>query len=266
MVSSMMKITHIYSYSLSTGVNITEKLGKDDIVIFLTNFNGDYDVASSQNFNPLPAIRPRGLYNDADLNLVFIRGGIISTLEPSSDPVFAFVHKKPLGLQPEGVYRMVRPQNTIACIETVRFCVNSTGRCTQWLNLLSALSPPRIMDLSEGFQKDQVTELTVTGILISQLLPSTSVDKAILNRGASALQASKSLEPDGSQFNLDPEQWKLELNHWFSLGLAKFQLGLFTTIQAQPDLDVNVLENDFEEFPDLKYICGRVKFRSAQPR
>ncbi|KAF8246561.1 hypothetical protein K440DRAFT_644659 [Wilcoxina mikolae CBS 423.85] len=214
------------------------------------------------NLHPFPVIRPRGPYKDADLSLIFVRGDLIQALEPSSDPVFTFLINKSSLLSSDPAYGLVRPQGTIACIETAMFCTNS--RCTPWLEVLYGFNETHKAYLSEGLQKDKIFELQASGLLMSFLLAPTSMVYAVLNRDSSALQASKFLQLSGTQFKLYPEQWKFELNYWFSLGLAKFQLGFFTTIQAQSDLDVAELQNYFDEEPNLQKISGRVKFRSAQ--
>jgi hypothetical protein len=255
--------TGVYAYGPLTDINGDEIPGKNNTVLFATNATSTYSVVSQIYFHPFREIRPRGPYKYGDLNLINVRGDLIHTLEPSSDPVFTFLHNASSLLNSDPIYKFSRPQSTIACIEVAMYCVNSTGRCTEWFEVLSGFSDTRRAYLGEGLKKDEFKELTITGTLVNLLLDQTSIYYSILNRDGAALQASKLLKI-GTQYQLYPEQWKFELQYWFSVGLAQLQLNLFTTIQAQPDLDVKQLGNTFDELPILRLVCGRVKFHSSQ--
>jgi len=263
LIPPMLTTLSAYAYEPLTDINGTEIPGKNATVPFSINVAPTYSVVSEFYFHPFRVIRPRGPYKDGDLNLINVRGDLIQTLEPSSDPVFTFLHKNSTLHNPDPIYRFSRPQSTIACIEMAMFCTNSTGRCTEWLEVLYGLNDTHRAYLSEGLKKDEFKELKITGALVSFLLGQTSIYSSILNRDGAALQAAKSLIID-TQYQLYPEQWKFELQYWFSVGLAQLQLGLFTSIQAQPDLDVKLLGNIFDEIPILQRLCGRVKFHSAQ--
>jgi hypothetical protein len=60
---------------------------------------------------------------------------------------------------------------------------------------------------------------------------------------------------------LAPEQWKLELEYWFTMALARLQLAVFNTIEKAPGVNASQATNSWDE-NSLKIRCGSVKLYS----
>lgn len=98
--------------------------------------------------------------------------------------------------------------------------------------------------------------------LVGMAATSTPLPNSIQNRPAtSALQSVRYLA-DVIQFHLEPEQWKLELEYWFAVAMARMQLEIFNTIEKAPAIDESFMYNTWNG-TGLQRLCGRVKFHSS---
>lgn len=223
-----------------------------------------YQALDTGSGSPAAApIRPRGAFEKADTTLLHMRAPEIFTVEKSSDPFFLFdkvVERQLSVFQGRPNYALSKPLNTIACHEAATFC--SSDYCTGWLgltNTTSALSLPELQRLTGTTSPSDAESTGFATLLIAMILRQTSIYESISNRGQSALQASRALS-DSWQTRLQPEQWKTELSFWFSMGLARLQMGVYNTIQISPGLDTTRAVNLMDQYPALNKVCGKVKF------
>lgn len=267
--------------SSSTGSNPpyayfqTKKTGLNRTLSFSGNFSS-YQVATERvsregDYIALPPLRPRGAEEKADLVFVFLRGSSVYTLKPSSDPFFLFgkLQKDPVSGGAGTSYAMTRYLNTLACEEMVSYCSSITNHCTGRLGLhgtSSILTEDDFVRLTGHRDKEHAVKESFAFQIVSRIIESTSIFHAIQGRGASALQESRSLSPSGAQVHLHAEQWKIELNYWFSMGLAHLQLDIFGSIQMHPGMDTSVSTNLLDEMEQLRQLCGRINFHSEDHR
>lgn len=77
---------------------------------------------------------------------------------------------------------------------------------------------------------------------------------------SSVLQAAHYLYSD-TQAYLAPKQWKLELEYWFAMAVARLQLEIFNTNEKPPGVDESVTYNMWAG-TEMKGLCGKVMFHS----
>ncbi|KAH7394528.1 hypothetical protein BKA66DRAFT_567464 [Pyrenochaeta sp. MPI-SDFR-AT-0127] len=212
---------------------------------------------------PLP-IRPT--QPDHEPSVIFLRSNGVRFTSKSDDPWFS-VHTQVPGNSSNVVYHTDHFLNVIACKEAVRFCSDTSSTCSSWKGLISALKGADTMFSTLAGPKIQKNtsdyeEISAVYSLVALATRLTSIPDSIQNRPAtSALQAARYLETI-VQFHLEPEQWKIELEYWFAMSMARLQLGIFNTIEKPPGVNVSQAINQWEG-TSLKGLCGRVKFHSA---
>jgi hypothetical protein len=82
----------------------------------------------------------------------------------------------------------------------------------------------------------------------------------LLNRGASALQATRKLV-NGVQYMVSPEQWKVEAENWFRISLASLQMSPYRMVTT-PELDRSRVKK--VDIWSTVWACSAVKFRSSK--
>jgi hypothetical protein len=232
------------------------------------NVSGTFDLqAWHLNFEPekiIELLRPAK--NDHNPSLVFLRSNGVQFEEKHDDPWFS-VHTQTNFRNRSDlvVYETDHFLNVIACKESVRFCRSATT-CAPWTGLVSSLdavSPATIalagMDIRNG--TDDFEELQNIYSVVALSAYMTSIPNSIQGRPAtSALQSAWYLNGITQEY-LAPEQWKLELQYWFAMALARLQLEVFNTIEKPPSVDASQAINSWNG-NSLKSLCGRVKFHS----
>jgi hypothetical protein len=264
---------HYYSIErYETDQNITFSYRND-------NFTSAYDLRThtwlrnpKQEMRLVKSLNPKGTVND--VSVLFLRGSGILFNIMHDDPWFA-VHKKIVYHNDSGVdpsveyYQMDRFVNMIGCEERAQFCSHRTGRCTPWSGLLvtdltdaaSFLTLVAGPDYNKTHQaRERALEMYQTAVIIGQVLGHTAIPSSIQNRGHGALQATRFFT-DGLQFRLNSEQWKLELEYWFQMALARLQFEIFNTIEKPPGLDDKRAHNSWNQ-EEIKMFCGSIKFQS----
>jgi hypothetical protein len=88
--------------------------------------------------------------------------------------------------------------------------------------------------MGPNFEKDYYTTLDAIGIVAQPLMQVTTY-YALLNRGASDLQATGQLQ-SSMQYMISEEQWKVEAENWFRIGLASLQMAPYRMVST-PELD-----------------------------
>ena len=206
-----------------------------------------------------------------DVSLMLLRAPAIVFLDAQDDPWFTahdkLVFDNSTGDVKPGFtrYRQDHFLNVLACDERSQFCNHLTGQCSQWHGLLlefdDLVSPLGEPLLKEGM--DDFDDMVNSVVLVMGSIMTSYLTSSIQGRGQAALQAVKYLSM-GTQYHLDPEQWKVELRYWFQMALARLQLEIFNTIERPADVDPARSRNiwaDNDKF--LKVLCGFIKFRSA---
>lgn len=206
-----------------------------------------------------------------DVSLMLLRAPAVFYLDAQDDPWFIahdkLVFDNSTGDVKPGFtrYRQDYFLNVLACDERSQLCNQITGQCSQWHGLIlafddlvSPLGEPLLKEGMDGFDDMVWSVLLVMGSLMTSYLTDS-----IQGRGQAALQAAKYLSM-GTQYHLDPEQWKVELRYWFQMALARVQLEIFNTIERPVDVDPERNSNSWAGNDDvLKALCGCIKFRSA---
>lgn len=157
--------------------------------------------------------------------------------------------------------------NIISCKESLRFCSTLSNNCTSWSSLVNTNISRAWSDVATlvppGLQNGTSDYVDITNLyqFVSVVAMWTSIPDSIGDRPASsALQAARYLHHDVQAY-LAPEQWKLELEYWFAMALARLQLEIFNTIEKPPGVDESIAYNRWEG-TELKDLCGRIKFYS----
>ncbi|KAH8659284.1 hypothetical protein BGZ60DRAFT_121531 [Tricladium varicosporioides] len=253
-----------------------KETGKNAELIFKSNnqFSDDYKLVSFfLVYNPediaLP-IRPK-TFTSNEVTIILLQGLGVSFLQQQDDPWFS-VHTRieynnDTGtIQPNYVrYRMDNFLNVISCMEQFRFCSSITSRCTEFQGLTrgeTLKTADYVAFGLKGANATDETDLRRIIILLQLVMPETALHRSIQGRGGAAMQATRYLN-DGEQLQLATNQWKIELESWFRMSLARLQLEIFNTIERPQNVDqsraVNIWKTNYEP---LLTLCGRIKFRS----
>jgi hypothetical protein len=210
--------------------------------------------------------------NVSDTSLILLKSSGIMFAQEADDPWFSAHTRNArlnISLPSETTIGDLEPYyadrflNIIGCYEQAQFCSEITNRCSPWGGLYSVPLTNGLlgMDLPNP-DEQKILDVTNIAAIVQGTLPATSIPVSISRRHAgAALQAARFLA-ETTQGRLDPEQWKIELGYWFSIGLARLQLDIFDSIERPPHINEDLAYNTWEEF-NLTSLCGRVKFRSA---
>lgn len=207
-----------------------------------------------------------------DVTVLLLRGANVYFYDAQDDPWFS-AHREmkfdnSTGLIEPGYkrYTMDNFLNMVACDERIHFCNQITGQCTEWRGLLDGT------DYLVTTRGDQLVTLDMEGAVdmhVSMAVVTNSIDtsyiyNSIQGRGHAALQAIQYYNL-GTQYRLDPEQWKVELRYWFKMALARIQLAVFNTIEKSVHVDDAEWSRNLWADDDiiLKEFCGCIKFRSS---
>jgi hypothetical protein len=259
-------------YSFFKALNETEVLKFQ-----FQNFSTGYDlwgftIPMSVNYTWKPPLYPA--VNHSDSTFILLRGAGIEFTQQSDDPFFAvhtpMEYNNSTGVLPTGykAYRMDSFLNILVCYETVQFCSSITKQCSPWASIYKNEIDDQMQQtlmsssmLTETDPKDALDTIYAL-ILVVLNLESSFISNSIGQRpGDNVLQAARYLQ-HAKQTRLLPDQWKVELDFWFSVALANMQLSVFNTIQLPSSIDRSLLYNLWDGGP-LNRLCGRVKFQSA---
>ena len=163
-------------------------------------------------------------------------------------------------------YYMDHFVNVLACDEQIKYCSTLTGYCSDWNAITVVQSEELTMRLGGSLfhpQSEDFYSILATTTFIGSSVLLDTISYGISNRGAAALQVSRYTQ-ENWQTKIAPEQWKTELEYWFSTALARMQLEVFDTIEKPPGLNAEITENTWQTTNKvLLNLCGKVKFRSA---
>jgi hypothetical protein len=158
-------------------------------------------------------------------------------------------------------YAMGRQLNALLVQDMVEVCSKLTGYCSGWIGpgrFSDAMAAflPRLM--GPNFRSDFNTSIFALDIVALPLMAATT-NHAILYRGASALQATRTLQ-NARQYMISDGQWKIEAQNWFRISLALLQMAPQRMVYT-PELDRSRVEKlGFFAGP---WACSAVKFRSS---
>lgn len=255
----------IYSFGTDSGVNETTSYRNE-------SFTSTYDLQEftypgDTPFTAAKVLHPNSSTND--VSIMLLRSPGVEFIDAQNDPWFS-AHDEILWDNSSGQvklgykrYRMDHFLNVLVCDERYQFCNHMTGQCTPWRGLfhgfddqVSSLGEPVLKEDMDGY-----LGLYLSSVLVLGNLPLSFISNSIQGRGHAALQATKYFNK-GLQDRLDPEQWKVELRYWFQMALARMQLEVFNTIERPGDVDPDRTQNIWGK-DVTRYLCGNVKFRSA---
>lgn len=247
-----------YAFTVDdSGGNLTEFY--QDIVSW------DYRVSIVLSRNgsfTVPALEPHDL--SPQLVFITIHGGSVHFGTPSADPIFWAQQKVNITLGDTTMVRYVmgRAFNTIACQSMAMLCSNITGYCSNWQDPSQFFGSRFHLSKSLGHLANDTTARAAFHAAQTGWLSSTIYD-GLNYRGASALQATRHVQA-GRQYLISKEQWKLEVQNWFRIGLAIMQMSPQRMI-SNPELDRTRVSNVWNSSdPIVAAACGIVKSRSPQ--
>jgi hypothetical protein len=247
-----------YSFTVDEhGANVTQ--------FYQRGVPGDYQVSVVSVANgsfAVQALEPQNL--SPELTFITLRGRATMFLAPSADPFFYAQMENAITIENNTTvtYLMGRAINTIACQDMIMLCSNITGYCSDWLNPVQLYLSPVYQDKSLGQLWNDTEARSAFYVATTGWLQSTTY-YGVLNRGASALQANRYIQ-SGVQYLISKEQWKLEVENWFRIGLAIMQMKPHRMIST-PELDRSRVSNIMNKSePYNAAACTIVKSRSPK--
>jgi hypothetical protein len=192
---------------------------------------------------------------------------------PTDDPIFE-VTQEDNELSPvrDGTAFVARkPLAIIGCDEQVQFCSKDLKACGPWYGIQH---PDRngtfhYEYLTDGSRsssevKDEYKDLYAVISVVDTFLMQSTIDRSIAFReGNVALQAARTMVQGHTVGQLSPEQWKIEVHHWFSAAMAKLQHQFFDTIERRSDIDSSRMENTWRNAGLQDALCGTVRYHSS---
>ncbi|KAH7333114.1 hypothetical protein BKA65DRAFT_479680 [Rhexocercosporidium sp. MPI-PUGE-AT-0058] len=211
--------------------------------------------------------------NNNELSIFYMQDMGILFIEPEKDPWFSanIANEFPQLTKPGDPvftrYSADRWLNIVLCHEQYRFCSTITENCTDFRGLISRNKSSNQEDynalLGSGTKPKVTTgsDWAFSIILFEEFMQKTPLAFSIAGSSDLALQANRLLN-DGHQSKLSDRQWILEFEFWFTMALARLQLGIFNTIERPLGLDDTRTFNFFavEGREAIYNLCGRIKF------
>jgi hypothetical protein len=243
------------------GSNLTQTYRRNSIGI-------EYDVLTSSVANG--SFLHSGLKSKQlgpEVTIIAIRGQTVTFPAPSDDALFYAQVESTISMTNGNLnrtitsYAMGRQLNALLVQDMVEVCSKLTGYCSGWIGpgrFSDAMAAflPRLM--GPNFRSDFNTSIFALDIVALPLMAATT-NHAILYRGASALQATRTLQ-NARQYMISDGQWKIEAQNWFRISLALLQMAPQRMVYT-PELDRSRVEKlGFFAGP---WACSAVKFRSS---
>jgi hypothetical protein len=228
-------------------------------------------ASNSAKITVTELLRPK--LDDHSVSLILLRSNGIEYPQTFDDPWFSvhtpLYYDNSSGTVPTGWVRYQTDNflNILSCQESTRFCSTLSNNCTPWSPILNtdivkawsdvaALVPP-------GLRNGTLDYIDIASLyqFVSVAMAWTSIYSSIGDRPASSALQAVRYHHGGIQAYLEPEQWKVELEYWFAMALARLQLEIFNTIEKPPGVDKSTAYNQWEG-TELKSMCGKIKFYS----
>jgi hypothetical protein len=183
--------------------------------------------------------------DDADITLIFMAPNAIKYYAANSDPFFSANFKTSAGqLNGNDVSYYMADQyvSIMGCTDQYQYCHPSNpSRCTPLTDYATAWAS--IYDPTLNL--NDIQQLVASRLALASR--SLSIHHGIGGRGASALRAQDTVS-DRNQLEIRPNQWQLEVEGWFDVGLAKLQRYI-VEYATGPEF---VPEGTYVEKPSLK--------------
>jgi hypothetical protein len=160
---------------------------------------------------------------EADVTLMFLAPNSIKYFEANDDPFFgANVRRNAGSVAGDDVIYYVSDNNVnvLGCTDQYQYChPEDPKKCTKLTDYANAWVS--IYDDKLGL--NDIQQMVASRIaLISR---GFSIHHGIGGRGASALRAQDTVS-EKQQLEIKRDQWQIEVNSWFDVGLAKLQRGM----------------------------------------
>ena len=246
-----------YAYTKNVdGTNMTQAYRRGD--------RGEYEVSVvsvSDGSYAANALRPLQLF--PEFTVVTLRGRGMTFSTPSNDPFFYAQNEQMVTINNHTMrnYVMSRALNSIVCQDMVMICSNITDYCSNWTNPVYPYSNTPYQDKIMGRFSNDTDARAAFKVVASSSMFST-VYYGVNNRGASALQASRHVS-SGNQYLLSKDQWKIEVENWFRISMARLQIAPFRIIST-PKLDTQRVRNIMNMTNRKSAACSIIKFHFPQ--
>ncbi|RPB04883.1 hypothetical protein L873DRAFT_1786053 [Choiromyces venosus 120613-1] len=215
--------------------------------------------------------------DDAHVCVIALNSGNSLTHKPADDPMFS-AHRAPPWNIPtvwEGdIFLPDYPVTFTGYIDQFEFCNVMSKNCTGLLSAGSFIPDPEGWGLK--WQTSAGVEVAVNfdsvrgpsdpvgakmALILSHWFSLATIDKIILNRGSSAIE--NRMASPGLRFFSVKEPWKLEVETWFGVSLAKLQMSPLELVLGMPWED-GKMEGLQQVLPRewIRDLCDMVKLRS----
>ncbi|KPI39496.1 uncharacterized protein AB675_5103 [Cyphellophora attinorum] len=217
---------------------------------------------SSAGWNPIDELAR----TDADISLIFLAPNSIQFYKPNTDPMFAATTKFDAGSTAsiDGTYYTSDNWvNIMACTDQYQYChpnsnpADNKDQCTPLTDYATAWTS--IYD--PKLNLNDVQQLVASRIALNSR--ALSIHHGISGRGASALRATEYVS-ERAQLEIKPNQWQVEVNSWFDVGLARLQRSI-VEYATGPDFlpEGTYLQRPGSTDVISKAMCGSQMVRSA---
>ncbi|KAF1969458.1 hypothetical protein BU23DRAFT_601556 [Bimuria novae-zelandiae CBS 107.79] len=174
----------------------------------------EYSFGSQNLWQPASVLRR----DDGDLSLIFLMANDIRYYGKVEDPIFSAnidLFSVPDAGQNVTLYSSDYFVNPFACVDQHQFCNPTNGKCTK-LDAYTAAVTAAQNDL----EYSPMQYGTVSTLALELYL--STISQSIGGRGSSALRAQE-LVTGLLSGPLPKDQWKKEVEYWFTTGLSKMQ-------------------------------------------
>jgi hypothetical protein len=196
------------------------------------------------------------------VSLFFLSIGI-SYESPVDDPFFES-HENITGSahgMTETIYNSDLWVNSMGCADQFQVCNSNTFD--------SNGSPTNCTPLGGAFDvifnRDNLHLNDLQSAFVDLVLNTTAnsaIDGPVINRGSAALLASDYVTADRSSVGLPPNQWQLEVRHWFNMRLATLQQAVVQYASGPTGLSPLATTNG-PQSPAESALCNAVRVRNV---
>lgn len=157
---------------------------------------------------------------DADISLVFLAANGMQFYESNTDPLFRATVPMDAGSTASidaSYFLSDNYVNVLGCTDQYQYChPDDTSKCTPLTDYATAWTEI----YNEKLGLNDVQQILASRIALNSR--GLSIHHGISGRGASALRAQEYVS-ERAQLEIKPNQWHLEVDSWFDIGLAKLQ-------------------------------------------
>ncbi|KAI1173319.1 hypothetical protein F4777DRAFT_457313 [Nemania sp. FL0916] len=239
--------------------------------IYIWTVNGQFDLDKS-DFRPIEAL----YRNDADITMVYLSGGGVIFSAPSTDQWYQ-VSPKEIRVETKGanspgaysIYLPREPASPLGCATQFQFCYADVGNCGPLSSLSDAVAGAAALfnGTLDDVKPDSgpAEDIAALQYFVAAIGgPANLAPLAAVDRLGPASLTSQSTLLSNTQASLEPNQWQLDVKHWFDIYMATWQADFLELAYISPNASLPLETRSAFKAATARKLCNNQKIRSTE--